>query len=133
MPADQHRRGAERVARNRVRSLTPRVGSLWVRPCARRHATAATAIAPRPRASWSTIRACGKRDSRAGVANAYRDVGLQTFRVHRALGRTGAPGKELALEYGSVIRGRLMCRVFWRGGWYCEDVKTSLPYVETTI
>ena len=67
------------------------------------------------------------------MANAYRDVGLQTFRVRRVLGRTGAPGKVLALEYGSVIRGRLMCRVFWRGEWYREDVKTSLPYVETTI
>ncbi|KAI9454182.1 hypothetical protein F5148DRAFT_445625 [Russula earlei] len=53
------------------------------------------------------------------------------FRVRRALERTGGTGKELTLECGSVIKVVNDTSVYRGGEWFCDDIETSLAYVET--
>ena len=53
------------------------------------------------------------------------------YRVGRALALLGGAGRGVTLENGSVIKvfkGPSVCRA---GVWFCEEVETSLPYVET--
>ena len=53
------------------------------------------------------------------------------FRVRLALARTGGPEKELKLECGSVMKVITERSTFRSGEWFCDDIESSLPYVET--
>jgi hypothetical protein len=57
------------------------------------------------------------------------------FRVRRALemlaSRGAAPGKEVKLECGSVVKVVKEMSSYRGGEWFCDDIETSLPYVET--
>jgi hypothetical protein len=54
------------------------------------------------------------------------------FRVRRALEVVGGEaGKEVKLECGSVIKVVEETSVYRGGEWFCDDIESSLPYVET--
>jgi hypothetical protein len=57
------------------------------------------------------------------------------FRVRRALemlASSGAgPGEEVRLECGSVVKVVKEVSTYRGGEWFCGDIETSLPYVET--
>jgi len=57
------------------------------------------------------------------------------FRVRRALemlaSRGAGPGKEVKLECGSVVKVVKEMSSYRGGEWFCDDIETSLPYVET--
>jgi hypothetical protein len=57
------------------------------------------------------------------------------FRVRRALemlaSRGAGPGKEVTLECGSVVKVVKEMSSYRGGEWFCDDIETSLPYVET--
>jgi len=53
------------------------------------------------------------------------------FRVQRALKLFGG-AEEVTLESGSVVKVVKEPSVYRRGEWFCDDVETRLPYVETT-
>jgi hypothetical protein len=57
------------------------------------------------------------------------------FRVRRALemlaSRGGGPGKEITLESGSVVKVVKEMSSYRGGEWFCDDIETGLPYVET--
>ncbi|KAF8502715.1 hypothetical protein F5888DRAFT_1114705 [Russula emetica] len=59
------------------------------------------------------------------------------FRVRRALemlasGRAG-PGKEVKLECGNVVKVVKETSSYRGGEWFCDDIETSLAYVETIM
>jgi hypothetical protein len=62
-----------------------------------------------------------------------RDYNL--FRVRCALemlaSRGAGPGKEVKLECGSVVEVIEEMSSYRGGEWSCDDIQTSLPYVET--
>jgi hypothetical protein len=57
------------------------------------------------------------------------------FRVRRALemlaSRGAGPGKEVKLECGSVVKVVKEMSSYPGGEWFCDDIESSLPYVET--
>lgn len=54
------------------------------------------------------------------------------FRVRRALARTGGvAGREVKLPWGGVMKVITETSVYRGGEWFCEDIETSMPYVET--
>ncbi|KAI0280921.1 hypothetical protein BGY98DRAFT_961275 [Russula aff. rugulosa BPL654] len=57
------------------------------------------------------------------------------FRVRRALemvtSRGAGPGKEVTLECGSVVKVVKEMSSYRGGEWFCDDIETGLPYVET--
>ena len=58
------------------------------------------------------------------------------FRVRRALALcaeagSGSGGKEVTLECGSVVKVVDETSSYRGGEWFCDDIETSLPYVET--
>ena len=57
------------------------------------------------------------------------------FRVRRALemlaSRGAGPGKEVKLECGSVVKVVKEMSSYRGGEWFCDDIETGLPYVET--
>jgi len=53
------------------------------------------------------------------------------FRVRRALALVGEAGREVKLEGGSVVKVVKEKSVYRGGEWFCDDIESSLPYVET--
>lgn len=54
------------------------------------------------------------------------------FRVRRALEVLGGEaGKEVELECGSVVKVVEETTSYRGGEWFCDDIESSLPYVET--
>ena len=57
------------------------------------------------------------------------------FRVRRALemvaSRGVGSGEEVTLECGSVVKVVKEMTSYRGGEWFCDDIETSLPYVET--
>ena len=57
------------------------------------------------------------------------------FRVRRALemlaSRGAEPGQEVKLECGSAVKVVKEMSSYRGGEWFCDDIETSLPYVET--
>jgi hypothetical protein len=58
------------------------------------------------------------------------------FRVRCALemlaSRGAGPREEVQLECGSVVKVVKEMSSYPGGEWFCHDIETSLPYVETT-
>lgn len=52
------------------------------------------------------------------------------FRVQRALKLFGG-AEEVTRESGSVVKVVKKPSVYRKGEWFCDDIETSLPYVET--
>jgi hypothetical protein len=74
----------------------------------------------------------GERRATVGQVSPTRTTmrDYNPFRVRRALALAGA-GQEVTLECGSVVKV-VKDRSTYRGGeWFCDDIETSLPYVET--
>jgi hypothetical protein len=46
--------------------------------------------------------------------------------------RGAGSGKEVMLECGSVVKVVKEMTSYRGGEWFCDDIETSLPYVETT-
>jgi hypothetical protein len=55
------------------------------------------------------------------------------FRVRRALKLFGGTKKEVSLECGSVVKVVKEKLVYRGGDCFCDNVETSLPYVETVV
>jgi hypothetical protein len=53
------------------------------------------------------------------------------YRVRRALALLGVVGREVTLASGSVIKVVKEASVYRGGGFFRNDIETSLPYVET--
>jgi hypothetical protein len=53
------------------------------------------------------------------------------FRVRRALALAGEAGREVTLACGSVIKVVKEMSSYRGGEWFCDDIETNLPYVET--
>ena len=57
------------------------------------------------------------------------------FRVRRAremvTSRGAGPGKEVKLECGNIVKVVEETSSYRGGEWFCDDIETSLPYVET--
>jgi hypothetical protein len=43
----------------------------------------------------------------------------------------GGAGREVRLDNGSLVKVFKEPSVYRGGEWFCEDIETSLPYVET--
>jgi hypothetical protein len=81
--------------------------------------------------TWGSL--VGERRATVGqvrpTAITMRDY--NPFRVRRALARTGGGGAEVKLESGSVIKVVDGTSSYRGGEWFCDDIESSLPYVET--
>jgi hypothetical protein len=55
------------------------------------------------------------------------------YRVRRALALLGVAGREVTLACGSVVKVVKEASVYRGGECFCNDIETSLPYVETVI
>jgi hypothetical protein len=53
------------------------------------------------------------------------------YRVRRALALLGVAGREVTLACGSVVKVVKEASVYRGGECFCNDIETSLPYVET--
>jgi hypothetical protein len=53
------------------------------------------------------------------------------YRVRRALSLLGVAGREVTLACGSVVKVVKEASVYPGGDYFCDDIETSLPYVET--
>jgi hypothetical protein len=53
------------------------------------------------------------------------------YRVRRALAMFGAAGREVTLACGSLVKVVKETSVYHGGEWFCSDIETSLPYIET--
>jgi len=53
------------------------------------------------------------------------------YRVRRALALLGVAGREVTLACGSTVKVVKEASVYLGGEWFCNDIETSLPYVET--
>lgn len=63
-----------------------------------------------------------------------RDITMRDYnpyRVRRALALLGVAGRETTLACGSVVKVVKEASVYRGGEIFCNDVETSLPYVET--
>jgi hypothetical protein len=81
--------------------------------------------------TWGSL--VGERRATVGQLRPTRITmrDFNPFRVRRALARTGGPGKEVTLECGSVIKVVDETSVYRGGEWFCDDIESSMPYVET--
>ena len=55
------------------------------------------------------------------------------YRVGRALAMFEAAGREVTLACGSLVKVVKETSVYHGGEWFCSDIETSLPYIETII
>ena len=85
--------------------------------------------------TWGSL--VGERRATVGLALPTRITvrDYNPFRVRRALemlaSRGAGPSKEVTLECGSIVKV-VDERTSYRGGeWFCDDIETSLPYIET--
>jgi hypothetical protein len=53
------------------------------------------------------------------------------YRVRRALALLGVAGREVTLACGSMVKVVKEASVYRGGECFCNDIETSLPYVET--
>jgi len=53
------------------------------------------------------------------------------YRVGRALAMFGAAGREVTLACESLVKVVTETSVYHGGKWFCSDIETSLPYIET--
>ena len=53
------------------------------------------------------------------------------YRVRRALALLGVAGREVTLACGNVVKVVKEPSVYRGGEYFCDDIETSLPYVET--
>jgi len=53
------------------------------------------------------------------------------YRVHRTLALLGVAGREVTLACGSTVKVVKEASVYRGGECFCNDIETSLPYVET--
>ena len=53
------------------------------------------------------------------------------YRVRRALALLGGAGREVTLACGSVVKVVKEASVYCGGEYFCSDIETSMPYVET--
>jgi hypothetical protein len=53
------------------------------------------------------------------------------YRVRRALALLGGAGREVTLACGSMVKVVKEASVYRGGEYFCNDIETSLPYVET--
>ena len=85
--------------------------------------------------TWGSL--VGERRATVGQVTPTRVTmrDYNPFRVRRALGmlasRGAGPGKEVTLECGSVVKVVKEMTSYRGGEWFCDDIETSLPYVET--
>jgi hypothetical protein len=84
--------------------------------------------------TWGSL--VGERRATVGQVSPTRITmrDYNPFRVRRALALAGGEagvGREVTLECGSVVKV-VKDKSTYRGGeWFCDDIETSLPYVET--
>lgn len=85
--------------------------------------------------TWGSL--VGERRATVGQTSPTRITmrDYNPFRVRRALemlaSRGGGPGKEITLESGSVVKVVKEMSSYRGGEWFCDDIETGLPYVET--
>ena len=85
--------------------------------------------------TWGSL--VGERRATVGQVSPTRITmrDYNPFRVRRALemvtSRGAGPGKEITLENGSVVKVVKEISSYRAGEWFCDDIETSLPYVET--
>jgi hypothetical protein len=85
--------------------------------------------------TWGSL--VGERRATVGQVTPTRITmrDYNPFRVRRALemlaSRGAEPGKEVTLECGSVVKVIKEMTSYRGGEWFCDDIETSLPYVET--
>lgn len=81
--------------------------------------------------TWGSL--VGERRATVGQVSPTRITmrDYNPFRVRLALARTGGPEKELELECGSVMKVVKEKSTYRGGEWFCDDIESSLPYVET--
>jgi len=83
--------------------------------------------------TWGSL--VGERRATVGqvrpTAITMRDY--NPFRVRQALARTGGGGAQVKLESGSVIKVVDGTSTYRGGEWFCDDIESSLPYVETVM
>ncbi len=53
------------------------------------------------------------------------------YPVGRALAMFGAAGREVTLACGSLVKVVKETSVYHGGEWFCSNIETSLPYIET--
>jgi hypothetical protein len=85
--------------------------------------------------TWGSL--VGERRATVGQATPTRITmrDFNPFRVRLALemlaSRGAGPGEEVKLEGGSVIKVVKEMTSYRGGEWFCDDIDTSLPYIET--
>jgi len=85
--------------------------------------------------TWGSL--VGERRATVGQALPSRITmrDYNPFRVRRALemvtSRGAGAGQEVTLECGSVVKVVKEMTSYCGGEWFCDDIETSLPYVET--
>ena len=76
---------------------------------------------------WSL---CGERCVSTTLSHiVMRDY--NPYRVGRALAMFGAAGRKVMLACGSLVKVVKETSVYHGGEWFCSDIETSLPYIET--
>ena len=73
---------------------------------------------------------CGERRGTV-LASRITMRDYNPYRVRRALALLGVAGREVTLACGSVVKVVKEASVYHSGEIFCDDIKTSLPYVET--
>ena len=118
---DPHARvGAAGVARMGVRTVLTLPWETWGPTNSR--------ILDRDSLSWSWL--SGERRAEALMSRiTMRDY--NPYRVRRALALLGVAGREVTLACGSVVKVVKDASVYHGGECFCNDIETSLPYVET--
>ena len=85
--------------------------------------------------TWGSL--VGERRATVGQVSPSRITmrDYNRFRVRRAremvASRGAGPGEEVTLECGSVLKVVEEMSSYRGGEWFCDDIETSLPYVET--
>jgi hypothetical protein len=85
--------------------------------------------------TWGSL--VGERRATVGQVSPTRITmrDYNPFRVRRALrmlaSRGAGPGEEVKLECGSVVKVVKEMSSYRGGEWFCDDIETGLPYVET--
>ena len=78
--------------------------------------------------TWGGL--CGERRATV-LASRITMRDYNPYRVRRALALLGVAGREVTLACGSVVKVVKEPSVYRGGEYFCDDIETILPYVET--